>query len=283
MITLVSDSEKLPDSLFRPETYPYQASWDEWGRGYTAGARGATAKSAPDVLVMRAASRTQAMAALKAIAEQGEAVDVSQATEDSHFRRFLQVYREFSKSSLPAILPVATDPRAPGLGAGDGGSVISNPQAVGWAGLFNLRYRMLLAWLAHAFQLSDDPAQTDAPGRRGQVLNRVFAEMYNLKTIAGLLVRPPLAEDPGQRAGPPFQMPYSLNYPADEVDFWRLHLDLVEASDAQRSALPTTDTAGLAYARALGEADRLTRLEIEAILSRDNAPAQYLRSMRSGR
>src|SRR5262249_11909787 len=203
----------------------FQASWDEWGRGYAAGKRGATPKSAPNVLVVRAASRTQAVAALRAVAQQGEAVSTAQATEDSHFRRFLPVYRDFAKvAGWQPVLALPTDPRTPGLGSDDKGTPIRNPEATAWAGLFNLRYRMLLAYLSHAFRLSDDPAQSAAPGFRGQVINRVFGEMYNLKAIAGLLTRLPLDTDPAKRAGPPFQMPYTLRFPIAHRHFCRLHL-----------------------------------------------------------
>jgi hypothetical protein len=285
IIGVLSNAEHIPDELFRAETYPFQASWDEWGRGYGDGKRGATPKSAPDVLVVRAASRTQAIAALKAVAEQGEAVDTSQATEDSHFRRFLQVYRDFSAvSGWTPTLALPKDPRKQGLGADGNGTTIQNPEASAWAGLFNLRYRMLLSYLAHAFQLSDDPAQTTTPGRRGQVINRIFAEMYNLKGITGRLVQLPLASDPAQRAGPPFQMPYTLNFPAAEPDFWRLHLDLIEASDRQRATIADeTGDSGRVYLAALASADRQTAAEINAILQPGEASSRFLRGSRSVR
>lgn len=277
MIEILSDPKRIPDNLFRPETYPFQASWDEWGRGYADGKRGATPKSSPDVLVVRASSRTQAIAALKAIAEQGEAVTTSQATEDSHFRRFLKVYQEFS--CVTTWSPTVPLPKDPVLGTDGEGTTIKNEAAIGWAGLFNLRYRMLLSYLAHAFQLSDNPAQSAAPGRRGQVVNRIFAEMYNLKAIAGLLIQLPLDSDLAHRAGPPFQMPYTLNFPTAEPDFWRLHLDLIEASDAQRAAISEhAGGAGLAYATTLGKADQQTRDEINAILQPGQASSRFIRS-----
>jgi hypothetical protein len=285
MIAILSDAKYIPDNLFRPDTYPYQASWDEWGRGYADGKRGSTPKSAPNVLVIRAASRTQAVAALKAVAEQGEAVSTAQATEDSHFRRFLGVYREFSKvAGWPPALALPKDPRAQGLGSDGEGTIIKNPEASAWAGLFNLRYRMLLAYLAHAFQLSADPAQTATPGCRGQVVNRIFGEMYNLKAIAGLLIKLPLDNDLTRRAGPPFQMPYTLNFPAAEQDFWRLHLDLIEASDAQRAAISAhTSGAGRAYLAALSEADQHTAAEIRSILGSNRTSSRFLRSTGSFR
>jgi len=280
IIEILSDAKKIPDGLFHAESYPFQASWDEWGRGYAAGARGGTSKTRPDVLVLRASSRTEAVAALKAVAEQGEAVTfIAADDEDSHFSRFLEVYRAFSNATTwVPVLPVAKDPRVPGLGAGSRGAVIEDPEARLWGGLFNLRYRMLLSYLAHAFRLSDDPAQTAEPGRRGQVLNRVFGEMYNLKAIAGLLVQLPLKSDPKERAGPPFELPYTLNFPTREIDFWRLHLDLVEAAAAQLSSIYRQTSPGLAYAEALRMADRHTAAEIETILNTNSGTSRYLRS-----
>ncbi|HKN30691.1 MAG TPA: hypothetical protein VJY34_23595 [Roseiarcus sp.] len=34
IIDLISDGEKIPDSAFDAASYEFQASWDEWGRGY---------------------------------------------------------------------------------------------------------------------------------------------------------------------------------------------------------------------------------------------------------
>ncbi len=31
---VISDPEKIPDSTFDESSYEFQASWDEWGRGY---------------------------------------------------------------------------------------------------------------------------------------------------------------------------------------------------------------------------------------------------------
>ena len=39
---LFADHDTLKDADFRGSTFPFQANWDEWGRGYQAGARGNT-------------------------------------------------------------------------------------------------------------------------------------------------------------------------------------------------------------------------------------------------
>lgn len=89
LVELLGDHDKLPDELFRAETFPFQAQFDEYGRGYAAGARGDSKLTAPDVLIGRAATRTQAINALKQIAQQGEAGETIDADqEDSHFTVF---------------------------------------------------------------------------------------------------------------------------------------------------------------------------------------------------
>jgi hypothetical protein len=111
---------------------------------------------------------------------------------------------------------------------------IENKCSRHWAALFNVRYRMLLNWLAHALTLvrRDPPPPTSH--LRGQIMHRVFGEMYNLKALAELLVQMPLKEtrrpDEGQRAGPPFQMPYRAALPPNERDIWVLHKEVLVAS-----------------------------------------------------
>lgn len=269
IIDVVSDPCKLPDSQFRGDTYPHQASFDDWGRGYAAGARGATATTTPDVLALRASNRAQAVMALKAIAEQGEATQfISADREDSHFSRFLKVWRGLSDATWCPSLPLPVDPVVPGPGTDPRGTaVIKNPESVAWGALFNLRYRMLLAWLAHALTLGANEPGDGPPGRRGMALNRIFNEMYFLKSIAGLMTRRPFDADPMAPAGPPFQMPYSLNFPTDEKDFWGLHFDLLDASQELTSRLPASGADGSAFLAAVREADSRSRSDVGAILN----------------
>jgi hypothetical protein len=76
---LLEDPDAVRDADFRQSTYPFQSTWDEWGRGYKRGARGTTSGGAmpetPDVLVLAVTARTDTLAALEAVATQGEAVD----------------------------------------------------------------------------------------------------------------------------------------------------------------------------------------------------------------
>ena len=128
-------SQLLPGALFHPGSYPFQASWDEWARGYGKGARGSSVAgttSTPDVLVLRMASRTDALAALRAVAEQGEAPGKASAmdAERSHFRRFLEGVQGLPERWLLEPNPAPADnPVAPGLAAGKGQTSITSARA----------------------------------------------------------------------------------------------------------------------------------------------------------
>jgi hypothetical protein len=238
MIEVIGDDSLLPDALFQADTLPYQASWDEWGRAYRQGARGATLtpeSKTPDLLIMTAYSRASAVAALQAVAEQGEAAEIDPAIDEtSHFRRFLQLYREFPKAAdgWSPTANIAHNPRTMGGEVPIAGtSLIANKQTRHWGDLFNLRYRMLLLYLSHAFRLSGAGPRHEDTKARGMIVHRTFGEMYNLRTIAKIMMKLPLDLPQDElRAGPPFEMPYSVALPAAERDCWRVHMDLLEAS-----------------------------------------------------
>lgn len=252
---ILGDERLIDEAEFQAGTLPYQASWDEWGRGYAEGARGKNGSNvagvdAPDVLVRECYSRGSAVAALQIIGEQGENLDEAPDLDDetSHFRRFLTIFQQFSKlrpeAQRQVVRPLQENPSA-GAFAGE--------EAQLWGHLFNLRYRMLLVNLAHAFELAG-PA-TESP--RGLLIHRTFREMYNLRTISGFLVALPAGKRAdGPRAGPPFAMPYTLDLPSREADRLRLQRDLVEAAALVIEPLRrVTSDRGRAYLDALREAD----------------------------
>ncbi|PTL83594.1 ferritin-like domain-containing protein [Vitiosangium sp. GDMCC 1.1324] len=252
MQKVLAHPEYLKDSDFQAATTTFQASWDEWGRGYVRGARGqATAsprQATPDVIVQPVSTRDAAVEALAAVGKQGEARFYDQDLEEkSHFRRFLEIYREYPEGEWTPTRPVPTNPKTElnlnasrvvraTLGKARAAAVpesvtISHPESVTWAHLFNLRYRMLLVNLSHAYQLAGATGQGDALTPRGLLINRTFGEMYNVRSISNILVQLPLDESgSGAVAAPPFEMPYSLELPDSEVDRWRLHRDLLVAA-----------------------------------------------------
>ena len=290
LIAVVNDPALVPDGTFDAASMPFQASWDEWGRGYRRGERGRQATgddpdapAVPELVIATVDSRATAIGALEAVGEQGEGFGLPQDEDESHFERFLRIHGELealSEDERPALVrDVATNPTTdlsgPDVGADPRDeqttSPIANPAARPWAHLFNVRYRKLLVSLAHAFELAEDRADPAAPSPRGWLIHRAFAGMYNLRSIAGLLVALPLdhAAPDGPRAGPPFQMPHTLMLPHDEDDRWRLHRDLLDASATLAARIGAVDGAGPAqdYLTALAQADAIERDQVDGLVA----------------
>ncbi|HEX7645079.1 MAG TPA: ferritin-like domain-containing protein [Burkholderiaceae bacterium] len=306
LLPLIQDPDYLPDEAFQADTYPCQANWAEWGRGYSGGARGSSSsdgtggnpRGTPDVLVVPVTCRDDAYNALYAIAQQGEATSGS---TPSHFVRFLRVYVQMraalehkacdealwrgarpndfaaaawadlqpakaplAKATWTPARPVAVNPyvsldpaRDPEL---DDAPVthITHPEAKLWATLHNLRYRMLLNYLIHSFTLYGGLNTAGAITPRGTIVNAAFGEMYNLRAISEILMQLPVS-DAGPEAGlagPPFQMPYTLNSPFGEANRWRAHQDLLVAGEGLiAELLCVAPPARHPYLHALREAD----------------------------
>jgi hypothetical protein len=278
MMEVIGDPMLVPNEFFRPETVSQQASWGEWGRGYAHGARGSELQRdqprTPDLIIRTVDSRESAVAALRAIAEQGEATTMRHR-EGSHFERFLRIYEEWTKvlekdKSFDPARPVVTNPvvdDAPPKRAAktvsmkpDERNVITAPVTFYWAHLLNVRYRLLLSALNHALHLSGSLLSNDQPTARGDVITIIFSEMYKIRSLASVLVQLPV--HPGippekAAAGPPFQMPYTLEIPQFEGDRWRWHRDMLIASRHILDILATieTDPRRKGYVAALKEAD----------------------------
>jgi hypothetical protein len=235
--------------VFQADTYPYQAKFDEWGRGYTGGDRGnatrANPAGSPDVLVMALATRDDAVTALSAIAEQGEATSEDEDSPPSHFERFLTIYREMQEMRKLGVQPtrnVAVNPYvdsfaedesaspSEGQASAEDREEITHPEAKLWAHLFNLRYRLLLNYLSHSFQLEGGLNNTGERTPRATIINATFGEMYNLRSIAHVLVQTPLTPTGNRMAGPPFLVPYTLQLPMGEHNRWREHKDVLTAA-----------------------------------------------------
>jgi hypothetical protein len=279
---LLEDKSALRDSDFHASSFPFQANWDEWGRGYRGGARGNTmggpVKGTPDVILRPVASRSDAVAAVKAIAQQGEAPGTGDADSLSHFARFLQIFRAFPKDGTwspsqdlavnPVVVMPAVDDKSARIGETEG-TPITHPQTRVWAQLFNVRYRALLTTLLHTFDYPSNLVAESQTTPRGLLIHATFGEMYNLRAIARFLAHMPLDEDGAIRlAGPPFQMPYTMKLPFDPPDRWRLHIDLLRASRALADRLSQqADAPQRAYLTALRKTDGEMIRTIEAISS----------------
>ncbi|HET9495795.1 MAG TPA: ferritin-like protein, partial [Chloroflexia bacterium] len=231
VMQLLSPSEPggeahLSEDDFAADAGTRLARYDAWG--------GAASVLVPDIVGL-----PDALAAISELAEQGEGMEDS-ADRPSHYQRLLAIYREFPEAGAggeQAWEPVYPVPVDPDTGPSEGvtiepeGGRITHPRSLKWAKLFNLRYRLLLAYLSHFLQcdgpLLDDEADYTTRG----LLNRwTFDEMRHLSLVASRLVTLPKAEvDPEQpeRAGAPFELPYTLNLPDRDRERWRTHLDVM--------------------------------------------------------
>jgi hypothetical protein len=230
VIDLFKDPIRLPDSDLQSDSVGYQADFATWGRNYTRMPRpSASAKAhTPQLIVQPVGNRTQALAALHAISEQGEGLAEPQ-DELSHFQRFLHIYRAFAKHPEQAVRDVASDP----VTSGEPGapSLITNPTSLRWAQLFNTRYRMLLDLLAHALHVEGSLQAAAGLSPRGRIIVGAFAEMYHLRVLSDIIMRQPLEDPPGPKhCGPPFELPYTLALPDLAVGRWRLHRDVLLSS-----------------------------------------------------
>jgi hypothetical protein len=234
------------------------------------------------VIVAQMLTRTEAIAAMTDVAGQGEAPELGlHNVEASHFDRFLEVYQEFERIrgwSPTRQVPVNPTTGDPGSAVDDQTPIV-DPASRLWANLFNLRYRMLLTYLTHAYRLTPATPRPEQPILRGPVIHRAFGEMYNLKAIAAQLVDLPLGNTRSrrargwrrkspERAGPTFEMPYTLTLPDAEIDCWRLHRDLVVASrDLCAKLAPQASADGARYLATLGDLDRQALDWIDRILT----------------
>lgn len=217
------EPQKVPPTFIasgdiQPSSIKYQVTPSEWGLGYQ------------DIYISTAVDRTSAIDAITKLSVQGEGPEIKNEKElrASHFFKFLQIYRKFpaAKEWVPAknvAINPTTDPAAPRSRR------ITHKLACTWAQLANLRYRMLLMFLSHSFQIQ---APDELYGRtpRGLLVTWTFGEMYNLRSITEILMTMPLGTNSNILAGPPFEMPYSLSLPSRDADRWRLHRDLLLAS-----------------------------------------------------
>jgi hypothetical protein len=231
---------------------------------------GAWGLSYKEILIESAYDRKSALAALTKVSVQGEGPlavsdeELLQEFQKSHCARFLHVYREFPEDSdwQPAR-HVATNPTTnPEI---DDPARHIDGEAVPWAALANLRYRMLLLYLKHSFYI-EYPAGAAQRSPRGVLVSWAFGEMYNIRTLSEVLMNLPLSANSSLMAGPPFEMPYTLSLPARSVDRWRCHRDLLMASLELVDAMLAPGQIQQVYLRGLRGADQTALEQIATLI-----------------
>ena len=275
IVEILGDPRKIPDCCFVDAAFG-QVSWDDWGRSYrgepapkttTPEVATQTGSERANLFISKVTTREQAILALLELSEQGEglvAVDDLMGDsnvlrrvranihdiepKDSHYGRFHAMYEELRKcedaSEFSWNVPnnpssdYSENPNCPSAQGTTASRTIKieSRRSRRWAGLFNVRYRMLLTWLLHALTLTRRHPPPATAHLRGQIIHRVFGEMYNTKVIAEILVKSPLKDDQdlkdpkSLRAGPPFQMPFRVTLPPNERDTWRIHREAIATS-----------------------------------------------------
>ncbi len=248
---------RLDDEDFLGGTENLQANWQDWG--FNPKPRtidGVTIEAEPSIVRQFAGGtaaqrRSEAVAALEAIADQGEGADAPTGGTESHFDWFRLMYAKFKEvAAMPGGFPVHAVPINPntapeqaavphykmvdaGMIAAIEAGRISHPRSKRWAQLFNLRYRILLEQLHHFLRTNTDRYTADGDRTaRGYLLIGVFHEMRRLKAIAGKLVALPKTSDAGDshRAGPPFELPFTTQLADGETTRWRAHLATTRAA-----------------------------------------------------
>jgi hypothetical protein len=200
------------------DSIAFQVRAVEWGIGEN------------DLLIKTATNREEAVVAIKAISDQGEGTSID-SLPSSHFGRFLEIYRHFPDREWRPAKAVARNPTLDDPGDAKR-QHIGDPEARTWAKLFNLRYRLVLMFLSHSFSL-ESTVVGGSQSPRGLLISWTFGEMYNLRSIAEILMALPLGSEVKDTfAGPPFEMPYSLALERREADRWRGHRDLIAASNS---------------------------------------------------
>lgn len=268
LIALFSDpDEGLQDADFGLQSDARQARYQHWGFNPGSTPRDNARRVQVDSFEATSVAEQRGLAveSLRRLSEQGEGFG---AGVDSHFERFLALYNEFealTAGGVDLVWPVATNPSVVSVPAPkdwetcslaeaaplafSAAGYISAPRTRGWANLFNMRYRLLIACLAH-FLDTEDGLYVETPGRtlgdptaRGLLLIWAFDEMRRVKKIAEKLTQLPLADpDDGRRAGAPFQLPYTLSLAQREPDRWRSQLDIVRSALNLVTGLRKSDT-----------------------------------------
>jgi Ferritin-like len=248
----------LADEDFRLDRAAFQGTYQDWG--FDQAASDGDPRPADNLIVESfphpevGPARAAALAAIAAVGLQGEGFDIDTEGIESHFERFFVIFKtakRLADEGVALAWPVPVNPNTtrepaaqtpPGMmleavmEAHEAKGRITDPRALSWAHLFNLRYRLLLGYLQHFLRGEEPLFVPDGAGRgdrtaRGLLAMRTFDEMRHLKKIAGKLVQLPQTQpETPARAGPPFELPYTLILPDRPEDRWRAHLDATRAS-----------------------------------------------------
>ncbi len=218
------DKLHLPDTAFRPASVPDQSSDEDWDRSVN--------KSFDEFRVHVVDGRQTALEALRDIGLQGEGPS-TEASEQSHFIRFANLYKAFYGADGTGTGPAASAaavPRAAVIAVDETSAdpeAISHPDTVGWARIANHRYAIMLGSLElYLRQPADD---------RYFLIGWCFAEMFAIKFLSGALTKKPRTTQADSRvAAVPFTLP---GWSGRAVNWADIEVELIEAGKQQAALL----------------------------------------------
>jgi ferritin-like protein len=185
-------------------------------------------------LVVDAASAERA---IDAIVLEGEGSPANR--EGSHYDRFGDIRRELERADdLEPSRPVVADPRtrehrdAPG-----GGSLLTSPDAVAVAELFNATYITVLLLLLQYYAFGGETPSQRVAIR--QALRHLMSGV--VRPIAEILTElPAYASDAGATAGPPFELYADVRLAPQVENRWVIlleRLDAIRSEARERAAI----------------------------------------------
>lgn len=210
IIAIVTDGDKIPDNLLRHQP-SRAAAFRYWS-------------FAKDLICEDVVDRTAVVAVLQRVAEQGEGLTNH---DNSHFERFLSIYREFDLLDQGRLDFVSARVH-PDAKLRASSAAITEPRAALWARALNCKYSLTLYALTHLLDLDERLPAAYVVSAQRELSQLIHHEMSGkqgkggIKQIAERLFSLPHSQTDlfGLRAGPTFELPSSLAIPARETERW---------------------------------------------------------------
>jgi Ferritin-like len=180
--------------------------------------------------------RQSAVSAIDEIIKQGEATTT--AGPESHYQIFFKIAKELNdeKQANPSFdpaRPVASNPLTRVHRDSKGRTLITNPATLEVAELFNVSYGTMLLMFMQYYSFA---GESDA--QRGALRGALRAAMKAvIRPLGEILTEMPMGlENPGQNAGPGFELYGDLRLPTNWRVSWKIFLErlVAEAAEADR-------------------------------------------------
>lgn len=206
--------------------------------------RGSDASDPPDtaVYVLTVTDKATARGAIFRLAQQGEG-PANADQVDTHFEKFLRLYKEFRAYSQQAGAPAFVRNQAanPTTQTGSQTGTITDLATLEWARFANVRYQMLLLDIALSLSVGQTGFVPGTTAGRRDFLGWSFREMRpNIKKLGEQLRTMPLeANGPAEsvRAGLPFELPAEHSLPMTTPEQVAMLRTLVHQSQTIRKTI----------------------------------------------